>query len=156
MSRIDNWASLPGEAITRARQAQGRYASKPEVASTLAYRREAGRGTASCLTEMQNDKTARGFTDTSQFLMRNGRQAIATVIAALDLPTPLDDNLVKALQDVLSGLVKISVSTQDIRNALRSNDGPANPAGLKRRFNEYIDSLTRGREPAKVRIVMEG
>ena len=35
------------------------------------------------------------------------------------------------------------------------SDGPATPAEMKKRFEEYIDQLTKGKDPAKVRIVME-
>ena len=33
--------------------------------------------------------------------------------------------------------------------------GAATPEEMKRRFEEYIDQLTRGKDPAKVRIVIE-
>ena len=39
--------------------------------------------------------------------------------------------------------------------ALQVTDGPATPAEMKKRFEAYIDQLTKGRDPAKVRIVME-
>jgi len=32
---------------------------------------------------------------------------------------------------------------------------PATPAEMKKRFEEYLDELTRGHEPGKVRIVLE-
>ena len=33
--------------------------------------------------------------------------------------------------------------------------GPATPAEMRKRFEEYLDRLTKGKDPAKVRIVME-
>ena len=32
---------------------------------------------------------------------------------------------------------------------------PANPAEMKKRFEDYLDQLTKGKESGKVRIVME-
>jgi hypothetical protein len=52
-------------------------------------------------------------------------------------------------------LVKVTIHSQELQNALRVTEGPATPAEMKKRFEEYIDLLTRGKDPAKVRIVME-
>jgi hypothetical protein len=67
----------------------------------------------------------------------------------------LGSNFVHALKEVLSGLVKVTVTVQALQTALRITDGPATPAEMKRRFDEYIDQLTKGKDPAKVWIVME-
>jgi len=68
---------------------------------------------------------------------------------------PLDSNFVHALKEVLSGLVKVTVKAQELQQALQVTDGPATPAEMKKRFEEYIDQLTKGKDPAKVRIVLE-
>jgi len=56
---------------------------------------------------------------------------------------------------VLSGLLKVSVKTADLRAALLSGGSPVTPAEMRKRFNEYLDGLTKGKEPGKVRIVLE-
>jgi hypothetical protein len=71
------------------------------------------------------------------------------------IPVPLDGNFVHALKEVLSGLVKITVKAQALQRALQFTDGPATPAEMKKRFADYIDQLTKGKDPAKVRIVLE-
>ena len=71
------------------------------------------------------------------------------------LPDVLDQDFIHALQEVLSGLTKVSVKTEDLRAALLSGGSPATPAEMKKRFDEYMDRLTRGKEPGKVRIVLE-
>ena len=55
----------------------------------------------------------------------------------------------------LSGLHKVSVKTEDLRAALLSGGSPATPAEMKKRFDEYLDELVKGKEPGKVRIVLE-
>ena len=51
--------------------------------------------------------------------------------------------------------MKVTVKAQELQTALKVTDGPATPAELKKRFEEYIDQLTKGKDPAKVRIVLE-
>jgi hypothetical protein len=83
------------------------------------------------------------------------REALEAFIRSKDLPIPLGINFVHALKEVLSGLVKVTLNAQALQNALRVTDGPATPAEMKKRFEEFIDQLTKGKDPAKVRIVME-
>ena len=68
---------------------------------------------------------------------------------------PLDDNFVHALREVLSGLIKVTVNAHELQQALQISNGPATPAEMKKRFDEYIDQITRGNDPDKVRLVME-
>jgi hypothetical protein len=83
------------------------------------------------------------------------REPLEAFIKSKDLPVPLDSNFVHALKEVLSGLVKVTVKAQELEQALQVTDGPATPEEMKKRFVEYIDQLTKGKDPAKVRIVME-
>ena len=71
------------------------------------------------------------------------------------LPDDMDPDFIRALQEVLSGLEKVSVKTADMRAALLAGGSPATPAEMKKRFEEYLDELTKGKEPGKVRIVLE-
>ena len=82
--------------------------------------------------------------------------------ALLDLPAEgaaqageLDQAFIHAMGEVLSGLQKVPVKTKDLRAALLSGGSPATPAEMKKRFEEYLDKLTKGKEPGKVRIVLE-
>jgi hypothetical protein len=67
----------------------------------------------------------------------------------------LGQDFIHALQEVLSGLVKVAVKTEDLRAALLKGGSPATPAEMKKRFEEYLDELTKGHEQGKVRIVLE-
>lgn len=97
------------------------------------------------------------MTQANMDLLKTGdRDALKTFINSKELPVPLDSNFVCALKEVLSGLIKVSIKTQDLRQALQVVGGPAAPAEMKKRFETYLDQLTKGKDPAKVRIVMEG
>ena len=56
---------------------------------------------------------------------------------------------------MLSGLQKVPVKTDDLREAPLSGGSPATPAEMKKRFEEYLDELTKSKEPYNVMIVLE-
>ncbi|MFP4040014.1 MAG: DUF6079 family protein [Desulfosudaceae bacterium] len=84
------------------------------------------------------------------------KKLLESFLETRELPMPLENNFVHALKEVLSGLIKVKINTDDLQKALGITEGPATPAEMKKRFEQYIDQLTRGKDPAKVRIVLEG
>ena len=84
------------------------------------------------------------------------RKPLEAFIKSQELPVPLDNHFVHGLKEVLSGLVKVTVKPHELQQALQVTAGPATPAEMKKRFEIYIDQLTKGKDPTKVRIVMEG
>jgi hypothetical protein len=83
------------------------------------------------------------------------RKQIDAFLKKRSLPEKLTQDFIQALKEVLSGLVMVTVKTEDLRQALLSGEAPATPAEMKKRFDDYIDELTKGKEPNKVRIVLE-
>lgn len=83
------------------------------------------------------------------------RKLVDDFIKKRSLPDDLDHDFIRALQEALSGLTKVAVRIADLRTALLSGGSPATPAEMRKRFEEYLDKLTRGKEPGKVRIVLE-
>ena len=83
------------------------------------------------------------------------RKLVDGFIKKRTLPDDLDQDFIHALQEVLSGLTKVSVKIADLRDALLAGGSPATPAEMRKRFEEYLDQLTKGKEPGKVRIVLE-
>ena len=47
------------------------------------------------------------------------------------------------------------MTAENLKTALLAGGSPASPAEMKRRFEEYLDGLTKGEEPTKVRVVLE-
>jgi hypothetical protein len=90
-----------------------------------------------------------------ELLKAEERKPLEDFIKTRELPVPLDNNFVYTIKEVLSSLIKITVKVQSLQEALQITDGPATPAELKKRFDSYIDQLTRGKDPAKVRLVLE-
>ena len=83
------------------------------------------------------------------------RKLIDGFIEKQALPDNLGRDFIHALNEALSGLQKVSVRTADLRAALLSGGSPATPAEMKKRFEEYLDKLLKGKEFDKVRIVLE-
>jgi len=88
-------------------------------------------------------------------LKADDRETLKAFIKSRMLPEPLDNNFVHVLKEVLSGLVKVTIKVQELQKALQIEGGPVTPLELKNRFDEYVDQLTKGKDPAKVRIVLE-
>lgn len=76
-------------------------------------------------------------------------------ITSKELPKIVDTAFVQSIKEVLSGLVKVSIKQGDIHQAIQSGGGAATPDEIKKRFDAYIDELTRGQDPSKVRVVIE-
>jgi hypothetical protein len=66
-----------------------------------------------------------------------------------------DQDFIHAYHEVLPGLAKVSAKIVDLHDALLSGGSPATPAEMRKRFEEYLGGLTKGKEPGKVRIVLE-
>ena len=99
-----------------------------------------------------DDPTTKGNLD---LLKPEPKKLVNGFIKKRALPDELDQDFIHALGEVLSGLQKVPVKIADLRAALLSGGSPATPAEMKKRFEEYLDKLTRGKEPGKVRIVLE-
>jgi hypothetical protein len=87
-------------------------------------------------------------------LSADDRQLIQEIIQNQSLPDHINDNLVQALKEVLSGLVKIEISVNHLQKALQMNNGPLTITEIKRKFDEYIDQQAIGQDPTKIRIVI--
>ncbi len=98
------------------------------------------------------DPTTRGNLD---LLRPEPRKLVDAFLERRKLPDELTPGFIHALQEVLSGLVKVAVTPEDLRAALLKGGSPATLAEMKKRFEEYLDELTKGHEPGKVRIVLE-
>lgn len=93
--------------------------------------------------------------DNLDLLKPEPKKLVNDFIKKRALPDEIDQDFIHALGEALSGLQKVPINTTDLRAALLSGGSPTTPAEMKRRFEEYLDELTRDKEPGKVRIVLE-
>jgi len=83
------------------------------------------------------------------------RGLIADFLAKRELPANVTPELIQAVQDVLSGLTRVVVNVAELRAALSDGGAPATLADFKQRFDSYVGELTSGKDPKKVRVVIE-
>ncbi len=107
--------------------------------------------TQTLLTNLE-DPTTKGNLD---LLKPDAKKLVDGFIDKRVLPDELDQDFIHALGEVFSGLQKVPVKTANLRAALLSGGSPVTPVEMKKRFEEYLDELTKGKEPDKVRIVLE-
>lgn len=88
-------------------------------------------------------------------LKKDEKKVIDNFIKSGQLPCPADSNFVHALKEVLSGLLKVTLNVGDLQNALQASTGPGTPSEMKKRFEDYIDRLIKGKDQNRVRIVLE-
>jgi hypothetical protein len=62
---------------------------------------------------------------------------------------------VAALQEALSGLSKVVITSEGLRIALLSAGSPATIPELKKRFEDYLIEISKGKDPTKIRVVLE-
>ncbi len=104
------------------------------------------------LTANLEDPTTQGNLN---LLKAGPRKLVDGFLKKRALPDDLDQDFIHALQEALSGLTKVSVKIADLRDALLAGGSPATPGEMRKRFEEYLEGLTKGKEPGKVRIVLE-
>ena len=83
------------------------------------------------------------------------RDRVRAFIASGTLPDDLGRDFIDAVAQVLSGLSKVVVTSENLRRALFPGGSPAAPSELKKRFGDYVDETAKGLEEEKVRIVIE-
>ncbi len=83
------------------------------------------------------------------------KQLIDVFLESEVLPEPLTDEFIRAIQEVLSGLKKVVVKTADLQKALLTGGSPCTVQEMKKRFEDYINELTKGKDSSKVRIIVE-
>ena len=86
---------------------------------------------------------------------QKGKKAIKDFLKQRELPDNLDAIFVKALQEVLSGLERVLLSRDSLHAALVRGGVPCTISELKERFESCVAELVKGKDPAKVRIVIE-
>jgi hypothetical protein len=83
------------------------------------------------------------------------QKVIRAFLTERQLPDPVTNEFILAAQEALSTLAKITVKMDDLRVALQSGGAPVTVQEYRKRFEEHLANLTKGKDPSKVRIVVE-
>jgi hypothetical protein len=90
-----------------------------------------------------------------QLVSPSARKLIEGFIAAKTLPDPVTPEFVTAVQEALSGLEGISITSDDIRSALLQGGSPTTPDELRKRFDNFIADRCKGKDAGKLRFVVD-
>ena len=83
------------------------------------------------------------------------RSLIDNFISSKCLTDPVTPEFVAVVQEALSGLEKINVSSSDIRQALLHGGSPATPEDLRKRFESFLNDRCKGKDITKLRFVVD-
>lgn len=99
-----------------------------------------------------DDPTAR---KSIKLLPPEQKEAVSTFLKSKELPEKLTNDLIQGMQQALSGLVAIGLSATELMSALSGGGAPCTVDQLQNRFKEFLDRKTQGKDPSKVRLVIE-
>jgi len=104
------------------------------------------------LLENLEDPTVRSNMD---LLKPEERELVEAFLNEKRLPEPLSQAFIKALKEIFTGLQRVAITEKELKEALTSGGLPATPEEIKRRFENFLVEKIRGKDPTKVRIVVE-
>ena len=83
------------------------------------------------------------------------RGLVSEFIASRTLLDDVPHGFVHGVRTLLSGLTKVVIGTEDLRQALLSGGSPATIDEMRGRFDRYLSNRAKGKEQQSVRIVLE-
>ena len=89
-------------------------------------------------------------------LVKVGRAELGAFASSGELPSPVSNALVSALQEVLRGFVVRNVSAEDVYSALFPDNSPVPLSSFEQRFHEFAGKLRGDADQSKVRVLPAG
>jgi len=93
--------------------------------------------------------------DSLGLLNKQDKSIINDFISDKELPTSVENNFIKALRQVLQGLVPIEISKEEIQQALFVQGSASTVEQIKQRLDQYLTDKCKGQDVNKVRIVLK-
>ncbi len=90
-----------------------------------------------------------------ELLRPEEQKLVKAFVGSAQLPGKVDGPFIKAVNEVLAGLTRIDIGTDDLREALLNGGSPASPDELKKRFEAFLAEQAKGKDPQRVRIVVQ-
>ena len=82
------------------------------------------------------------------------RGLVSEFVASRTLPDDLEHGFIHCVRTLLSGLTKVVIGTEDLREALLSGGSPATIDEVRARFDRYLSDRAKGKDQQSVRIVL--
>jgi hypothetical protein len=93
--------------------------------------------------------------DSLGLLPAASKKLIDGFLTSRKLPEPMTTEFATAAQEALSGLEKIGVKSDELKQALLQGGSPAKPDELRSRFDTFLNDRCKGKDSTKLRFVIE-
>ena len=93
--------------------------------------------------------------NTQNIMSESNREYIHKFASSGELPSPVSDELISALNEALSGLEKVTISLSELKEALGIGGSPVAIDALRCRFDGLLESKCSGKKLSKLRVVIE-
>jgi len=93
--------------------------------------------------------------DSLGLLPAASKKLIDGFLTSRKLPEPMTTEFANAAQEALSGLEKIGVKSEELKQALLQGGSPAKPDELRSRFDTFLNDRCKGKDSTKLRFVIE-
>lgn len=90
-----------------------------------------------------------------ELLKDSSRKTVSGFAETGTLPDMVTPEFIAAVQEALSGLEKITVTGEEIKQALLQGGVPATPEDLRKRFEGFLNDRCKGKDITKLRFVVE-
>jgi hypothetical protein len=90
-----------------------------------------------------------------ELLKKSEKKLLNDFIQAKELPDEITQEFLAALQQALSGLKRVALSTGIVKKVLFPEDVPVTLEELKAKFNGYLVDVGKGQDPRHIRVVFE-
>ena len=90
-----------------------------------------------------------------ELLKPSSRKIVSGFAETGTLPDMVTPEFIAAVQEALSGLERITVTDEEIKQALLQGGSPATPEDLRKRFEGFLNDRCKGKDTTKLRFVVE-
>ncbi|AUH66232.1 ATPase [Paracoccus zhejiangensis] len=90
-----------------------------------------------------------------ELLKPSSRKIVSGFAETGALPDMVTPEFIAAVQEALSGLERITVTDEEIKQALLQGGSPATPEDLRKRFEGFLNDRCKGKDTTKLRFVVE-
>lgn len=105
--------------------------------------------TQTLLRELENAASQRDL------LKAETRAQLDSFLTRRTLPEDITPVFIEAVQEGLSGLIRMTLKIEELQKTLRADGSPMTVMEVRKRFNDYLLNLLQGKDAKNVRIVLE-
>lgn len=95
------------------------------------------------------------ITENISLLTTAQQEVVRSFLSTRQIPANLDSAFIFSVNEILSGLERVAVSSEKIRTVIFRSGAPSTIDELKKNFEEFLDDLVKEKDRKRVRVVLE-